>query len=214
MPVKDFFVQIRSAQSLLTRPRVTTDSTRLDSAEMARSLERADLWLTPRIVAGFDPDDFAFLNHQERNELTTAVNRFREVASQVAVDRPATPEESCAARKELETIIRILKPSEYQNASQLITAKVLERLRRAPLLADSVAGIDYQFNWGFLNEPGVWIWLVVPDDLARSPDFFDHSERLREVVEDSLTAHGVTLQPHVRFRSVSEQHGMEPAAFP
>src|SRR5438552_3798025 len=52
----------------------------------------APVWLSPRVVAGFDPSDFGFLSSEQQAVLTEAVTKFRVVAESVAGREPTEDE--------------------------------------------------------------------------------------------------------------------------
>ena len=92
MAKEDFFRDIRQAATLV-RPMVQTDSKRLAPAGVARRLERAALWLTPKYVEAFAADDFADLPSSLRNSIKDAVEQFATVARQVSPDDSANDDQ-------------------------------------------------------------------------------------------------------------------------
>lgn len=75
------------------RPRVGTDSPRLDSDVIARVIQGANLWLTPAIVKPYTAAAFDDRNGEVQKRLSEAVERFREVASRVPGDQAPTLEQ-------------------------------------------------------------------------------------------------------------------------
>lgn len=86
----EFILDVRRAMRLEGKPTVTTDSQLVDPDSIARVLERAMIWLTPKIVGNYDPAAFAAWPEVLQTELRVAVESFRAVASTVPADMPAT----------------------------------------------------------------------------------------------------------------------------
>jgi hypothetical protein len=85
---EEFFLNVRRAVRLQQRPIVTADSGLVDPDPIARILERAASWLTPKIVARYDPEDFSSLPADQQDELRGAVEGLHAVAASVS---PGTP---------------------------------------------------------------------------------------------------------------------------
>ena len=90
MSLRDFLISVRTGASLLG-PNVTGDSPRIDSSSIERTLRGAVIWLTPKSVEGYRPDDFSgILSATENSDLRKSVEQFRRIASQVPGNKPAT----------------------------------------------------------------------------------------------------------------------------
>jgi len=87
---EEFILHIRGAARMEGKPVVTTDSQLINPTTVADVLERAMIWLTPRVVETYDPAAFSEWSEDLRAELNVAVNHFRAVATTVAPDQPAT----------------------------------------------------------------------------------------------------------------------------
>ena len=105
MAREDFIDNLRLASRTLPPPSVWTGRGPEADALFSFSMHSADLWLTPKSVAGFDPADFSDWRPAERAELERDVAAFLEVAKQVSADQPATKGQSKQARKHLEHVI-------------------------------------------------------------------------------------------------------------
>jgi hypothetical protein len=120
-----FYRDIGRALRLVGRPTVIADSSRIDGDQVAAVIERADLWLTPKIVAEFAPDDFSDLPEEARERLLSAVREFRDAASRVDPAGPATQEQYVQGKEGLEGIVGVLRHTvllEWRDAvSALIT---------------------------------------------------------------------------------------------
>ncbi len=108
MAKNDFISSVRTAVGLLD-PEVQADSGSLDSEEIRRQFRNAVMWLTPKYVEGFDPQDFTDLPAPQRNELNVEVEAFRSVAQQVPADAPATDEQIEAALSHFLRIVSLVR---------------------------------------------------------------------------------------------------------
>jgi hypothetical protein len=106
---EQFIDNLRFASRMLPPPRVDSDLGAQTSAYLAAKLYAADLWLTPKVVEGFDPADFADWPKKEREELAREVAAFREIARRVPPNKPASKSQSAQARKHLERAIKIMR---------------------------------------------------------------------------------------------------------
>jgi hypothetical protein len=109
MALEEFIDSLRLASRMLPRPRVSSDQGPQADAHYASMLHRADLWLTEKSVAGFDPADFASWPEPEQENLAKEVEAFRAIARQVPANKPATKAQSERARKHLERAIQIVR---------------------------------------------------------------------------------------------------------
>lgn len=90
-PKADKFISdVRLAARLEQKPFVVTNAQLFGPSVVARALERAAIWLTPKVVDSYDPAEFQDLAREQREELNTAVDAFRSIASSIPSDQPAT----------------------------------------------------------------------------------------------------------------------------
>jgi hypothetical protein len=68
-----------------------------------------DPWLTPKVVDGFDPADFADWPKEEREELEREIAAFLAIAHEVLPDQPATRTQSKQARRHLERAMKVVR---------------------------------------------------------------------------------------------------------
>jgi hypothetical protein len=108
MAKKDFILSVRSAVGFLD-PDVETDIQSLDSKEIRQQVRHAVIWLTPKSVEGFVPQDFAELPEPRRNELNAEVEAFRSIAEQVPADAPATEVQIEAALPHFLRIVSLVR---------------------------------------------------------------------------------------------------------
>jgi hypothetical protein len=104
MPKDEFVQNLRLAASTVA-PSVHTDSEQLSARQISRRLARAALWMTPKAVEGYDPEDFRDLPKDQQEDLRNAVGEFKPLASSVPPDEPATDEQY---KRGLELFTRIV----------------------------------------------------------------------------------------------------------
>jgi len=90
---EEFILDVRRSASTLRKPNVEADSDVVNTDAIASILQRAALWLTPKVVERYDPEDFTAWQKDEQDRLRGAVEQFREIARQVPPDEPATVEQ-------------------------------------------------------------------------------------------------------------------------
>ncbi len=108
MAKRDFILSVRTAVGFLD-PEVQTDSQSLDSKEIREQVRRAVVWLTPKSVEGFVPQDFSELTEPQRVELNAEVEAFRGIAQQVPAAAPATEEQIEAALPHFLRIVALVR---------------------------------------------------------------------------------------------------------
>jgi hypothetical protein len=105
---EEFVLDVRRAARALQKPHVEADSDAVDTDAITRILHRAALWLTPKVVAHYDPDDFAGWNAEERVRLRLAVEGFHRVARQVPPGQPATVDQFREGAELFRELIKVL----------------------------------------------------------------------------------------------------------
>jgi hypothetical protein len=81
MAKQEFLDNFRVARNLFMHSQVQADSSQIDPQALERRLVRSAIWLTPKSVKGFSPDDFAELGPPQDDqrfsvpELVRASNR-------------------------------------------------------------------------------------------------------------------------------------------
>lgn len=109
MAQEDFLKQLWRAVRQAS-PTVTADSDSVDASAIERRLAATDLWLTPKIVDGYDPADFSEWPPTARAELSAAVEGFVRVATDVPPARTASPEERAAGAEWFGRILDVVGP--------------------------------------------------------------------------------------------------------
>ncbi len=105
---EEFISDMRLSARMLQKPNLEADSDTLDTDAIAQILHRAALWLTPKVVAHYHPDDFADGQAAQQNRLRLAVEGFRGIASQVRPDQPPSVEQFMEGAERLRELIKVL----------------------------------------------------------------------------------------------------------
>jgi hypothetical protein len=187
--------------------RVRSDSPHVATSSLERRLRNAVPWLTPAAVEGFDSNDFSFLPSDEREELRSCVERFRQVAATVPVDGPATEEQIRAGGAAFNRILEILRPDKNPDVDALRASKILENLR-----FPEVVKLIWEFDTDAAGEPAIRVWVVLKDEVAERPAYFEDAVRIRDQIDLALRRRGIQRWPYIHFRTASEQRGLEWAA--
>jgi len=109
MAREQFIHDLWKADRHLAPAQVEADSPYRGVLAVAKLLQRADLWLTPRVVDSYRPEDFSDLPPERQEELRLAVEGFRQVVASVSPRAPATPEQAQQGREHLEKVISALR---------------------------------------------------------------------------------------------------------
>jgi len=203
--LQDFWISIRAGSGFLT-PHVTADSPLVDTDRVARNLQAAVIWLTPRCVDGFDENDFGFLPEAERRDLSQAVERFREIASRVNPKGRATTQQIQDALPPFLQILKILgiPNNKYADAEALIDGKRIEQYLSGHL-PSSVVELRFETGDDSSGGPGLWVWVVFKDDVAADDAvLFLATEEVRNLVVEAVRRLGIERWPYVRFRTESD----------
>ena len=104
---EEFILDVRRSARTLQNPNVEADSDAVDTDAIAKILHRAALWLTPKVVEHYDPDDFADEQTDQQNRLRLAVEEFRKLARQIPPDQPATVDHFMEGAERLRELIKV-----------------------------------------------------------------------------------------------------------
>ena len=200
--LEDFLLNVRTAARLLA-PTVDADSVAANPHWIEQGLATAAIWLTPRTVEQFDPDDFDFLSDGERDQLSEAVEQFRSIAGQVPPDDPALPTQQQEARQAFERILEIIAPRRYADPQALRLGKQLER-RLADRLPHAVAELRFRTGTDVGGDPGLWISVVLRDEYAPKELLLEAARPVRKMLETEVRRLGTGYWPYVRFVTESE----------
>ena len=105
---EEFISDVRLSATMLQKPNVEADSAKLDTDAISRILHGAALWLTPKVVEHYNPDDFAEEQADHQDRLRLAVEQFRQIVRQVPPDQPATVERFMEGAERLRELIKVL----------------------------------------------------------------------------------------------------------
>ncbi len=161
MALSEFVESVRIGAGFLS-PEVWADSAYQPSEKISRALQLADIWLTPAVVNGFSESDFVSLTVEDRARLREAVEGFRAIASCVNSSGPASQDQVDQALPHFLTILDIVRP--------YIANKEALAVRRAVWSAcekyqDWIPSFDFKLDWDSVGDPGVWVWLILNDDV-------------------------------------------------
>ncbi|MBX9680130.1 MAG: hypothetical protein K2X38_15310 [Gemmataceae bacterium] len=117
----EFFRDVRRAVSFMA-PRVEADSPFTDASYIEKMLRGADLWLTPKVVEAFRPEDYADVGERNREDLSRAVSDFMAVARTVLRETPAKPEQRDAALEPFKRIIQTVQSLVHEDWIRASTA--------------------------------------------------------------------------------------------
>lgn len=105
---EEFILDVRRSARTLQSRNAEADSNAVDSDAIAKILQRAGLWLTPKVVEHYDPEDFTNWPNEQQPRLLRAVEEFRSVAAQIAPDQPATLEQFKEGAERFHNLIHVL----------------------------------------------------------------------------------------------------------
>lgn len=172
-----------------------------ENRDYDRLKKTAVLWLSPQVVAGFDPDEFAYLPSEERATLVKAVNGFRSVAEQARGHEP-TPDEIKTGSGHLAAIIKTLGTPALDKEGAALMVAVHVAKGKFP---DFVLGLDYTLDSDATGDPGIWIWVLIPDDInPDSKEFREFAVWFPKAVRKALAHVKSDRLPYIHYRPLSE----------
>ncbi|MBP3957980.1 hypothetical protein J8F10_22220 [Gemmata sp. G18] len=176
-----------------------------DELEYTWLKRSAPIWLSPRTVAGYDAGDFSSFSPADRDQLTAQVNAFRGVAEAIA-DREPTAAELKSGLAYLMNFINLLDHLALDAEGR---ALLLALYRSRITFPDFVLGIDYTLDTDATGDPGIWIWVIVPDDVdPDSSEFRQFSTQFRKEVRRALAEVKSDRLPYIHYRLLSEAVGL------
>ena len=78
------------------------------------------------------------------------------------------------------------------------------------VLPDSVDQVQYTLDLDSTDDPAVWIYVVLKDEVVEGAEFFEHAESIRRAIVETLETVNTNRWPYVHFTSASE-YAQEPA---
>jgi len=203
MSLESFFTSVRHAASLL-HPIAVTGRTLSDPKSMEEALKRADLWLNPELVEGYNVSDFEFLSEEERQDLTRAVERFLSAARQVSPDGSTSDRCVQQGLEALRSIFKIIGPNKFLDAEALKIGKRIEGVLSGRL-PGYVRGLRFETGEDASGEPALWIWVELDDEAVEASDFSEKTKLVRDTIVRAVAEQAVGRWPYVRFESASER---------
>lgn len=193
---EEFILDTRRAARTVQKPTVTVDSELINTDALSKALQRAALWLTPKVVETYDPAEFTGWDKGLQSELSNAVEGFRAVAQTVPSDKPATAaqfRDGLAAFQCLTTAVRDIVLVEWKDAVEGVVKQVEQwsaefnwhSRRQQKKLTETLLG-EYSLPQLYLYAEG---HLYVLDPLAR-------------FVPGALGAFDLTIQPSFYLTSL------------
>jgi hypothetical protein len=202
MALKTFWLNVRTAARLAV-PTVGVDSPQIEPAEIAKSLARAAVWLTPKSVAGYREEDFGFLVDDRCRELSQSVNRFREVARQVPPDAPPTEEQLERAIDSFQRILGILRFDKYADADAFEAGTRIERYL-AGQLPPGVSELRFETGENSHGAPALWVLVVFKEDPHSEDALLTNANAVRELLHAAVEELGIERWPYLRLRTEAE----------
>jgi hypothetical protein len=178
------------------------DRDKLDYARLKRS---APLWLSPRTVASYDPDDFKSFSEADRDQITAAVRHFRSVA-EAAAGRVPTDNEVNSGLAFLMSFVGLLDHFSLDPEGKALLLALHQSKATFP---DFVLGIDYTLGTDATGDPGIWIWVIVPDEVdPDSGEFRQFVSWFPKAVRSALAQIKSERLPYIHYRPLSEAVGL------
>jgi hypothetical protein len=192
---RDFLSNVRVARNLFVHPRVESDKTSVAATANQGALSRADIWLTPKSVAGFNAADFPELGLDRQQELQAAVQSFLAVATQVPADRPATAEQFGNASVAFAKIRQILGP--YLSLPD--EARNIEKALRAVDFPAWVVNWDYEIGSDSDGTAVVWVIVFVDEQTVPGMRLGREAAELTTKVRQAFANFKIDRWPHIRL---------------
>jgi hypothetical protein len=116
---EEFFQEVRRAVRLEKQPKVNTDSDVLNEERISQALYGVALWLTPKLVEKYAPEDFEEWSEELQKQLSSAVSGFRAAAGEAPPAQAPTKDQfvrALAAFRELTAAVREVIVVEWTQA--------------------------------------------------------------------------------------------------
>lgn len=197
---REFLSNIRVARNLFFHSPIPANSSQIDNDEVARTLARAAVWLTPKSINGFRVADFPELGPQGQGDLQEAVQDFEAVAKQVPADLPATSEQYQRAVHAVLRILAILNP--YLPVPE--EAKNVETVLRSVNFPDWIVNWDFELGSDSEGMAALWVNLFVDGASVPLSQLGRHVLELTSEIRHDLRAAGVSRWPYFRVRTAAE----------
>jgi hypothetical protein len=204
MAKQEFLRNFRVARNLFGHQRVQADSPLIDAKVAESMINRADIWLTPKSVQGFDVADFPELGPDGQSALQTAVREFLEIATRVPPKEPAAFEQVRIARVPFTSILEILAPYLPTPQEKQQVEAALQRIAFPNAFPNWVASWDAELGSDEEGGPAVWIDVYVDEHTVPRDEVGRFASQLTAQIQQALAAEGSNRWPYVRMRTVAE----------
>ena len=197
---REFLDNLRIARNLFYHPQVASDSTNINTDQVARTLARAAIWLTPKSMQGFNADDFPELGAQQQQALKDAVQEFNAIASQVPAKSCATTEQYSAAAVAFLKTLSLLES--YIPLPQ--EAKKIERVLQSLDFDSYVVNWDYELSTDEDGAAKIRINLFVDDEIIQTNRLGRIASELTLKIHQKLKDAKINRWPYLRIRSATD----------
>ncbi|VTU00680.1 unnamed protein product [Gemmataceae bacterium] len=208
MAMNEFLRSVQTARNVafpLLPSAITLAAPGADAPDAAWLRRSAPVWLAPHTVAAFDANDFPMLPEDARDQLAAAVRDFRAVAEAVA-GRDPTDAELRTAFGHLGAVIALLDRRFFDAEGK---AFLLALYRSKVEFPEFILGLDYDLDTDWAGAPGVWIFVIVPDEVdAETEPFIRFSREFLKDLWRALHEAKSDRLPYVQYRLLSEVHGL------
>jgi hypothetical protein len=171
---EEFILDVQRSARTLQKPNVEANADAVDTDAISKILQRAALWLTPKVVAHYDPADFADWAEEQQEQLHLAVAEFRKIAGNVRPGQSLTVEQFMEGAERFRELVKVLGSivlAEWINAMDTVerqaeewSAKAAWRTRRVTKkMSESLIGAYEAPQLLIFAEPN----LYVLDPIAR-----------------------------------------------
>ncbi len=176
-----------------------------DEWDYALLKQTARSWLSSQTVAGFDPNDFPEFSAEHREQLAATVGAFRAIAETTAGREPTDRE----LKSGLGYLMILINLREHLSLDDEGKALWLALHQSKVTFPHFVLGIDYTLDTDSTGDPGIWIWVIIPDDFdPDTSEFWQFAAQFRKEVWGALAAVKSSRLPYVRYRLLSEAVGL------
>ncbi len=194
-----FLANLGIARNLFIHARPETDGPTMDPASISDALTRGALWLTPKLLEGFNAADFPELEGDTHALLLDAIQAFTIVAREVPADKPPTNEQYGKAAVAFIAILKILGP--YLSTPE--ECKKVEKALRNVTFPPWVVNWDYELGSSHEGDAAVRVIVFAEENVARS-DYGRFTSQIIPMIRQALAAEGVSRWPYIRLRTAME----------
>ncbi|MFN0051099.1 MAG: hypothetical protein ACKV0T_02850 [Planctomycetales bacterium] len=198
MAIQEFWESLRTAEDQL--------NSEPNSARQKDSRSGIRTWLNPLSVYGFDERDFAFMDAEDRNQISKNVTEFRRIAEAVAKQPSVAADQVAQARSCLQDVIDALSTDDGLSTSPelFVIQSLLNRLRGE----DGIVEFDASLYLDSTGDEAVEIWVIVDDEVPRSPDYYTNTARIREKIRQAFRRLKIRHWPYIHFQTATEHRGI------